>query len=55
MEGKILETGSADKGILHRLKKGTKVKIIEIHKLHYLCKNKAGKTWIVQKDQIEIL
>ena len=55
MEGKILETGKAEKGIIHRFKKGTKVKIIEIHKYHYLCENKKGEQFIVQKDQIEIL
>ncbi len=55
MKGKIKETGDEKKGNLHRFRKGANVKIIEIHALHYLCQSKSGKTWIVQKDQIDIL
>jgi len=55
MKGKIKHTGSKDQGILHNYKKGTPVKVIEVHSLHYLCEDKKGVQAIVQNDQIDII
>lgn len=54
MEGKIKESGNKKQGVLHNYRKGTVVKILEIHKLHYLCEDKKGVQAIVQNDQIDI-